>query len=100
MKERYPGIWWQMKNGKCESCGKKTDDLFCTPIGLCNWRCRECQIKLCEAVYGNQPLKDCFENATEWPNSYPAMPDEYVNKRKAEIPIKKKHLKKKHWWSK
>lgn len=91
MRERYPGIWLNSTPKKCESCGKETDDLFCTPIGSCNWRCRDCQIGLCEAVYGDDSLEFCLESHSDFPDSYPEMPIEYYNKRKLET--------KKHWWT-
>ena len=89
-----------MRKGICESCEKKTEDLFCTPIGQHNWRCRDCQIKLCEAVYGNNPLEWCLDWSTKYPDSYPEMPIEYLNKRRIEIPVKGDFIKRKHWWNK
>jgi len=65
-------IWETNKPKKCEDCDKKTDDLYCTPIGCCNWRCRECQINLVESV----GFEDCYDNQHHL-YSYPIIPDGY-----------------------
>jgi len=67
-------VWETNKPKKCENCDKKTDELYCTPIGASNWRCRECQIKLVESV----GFDECYENQGSL-YSYPIIPDGYMN---------------------
>ena len=71
---------------KCDSCNKKTDELYLTPIGSSNWRCRECQINLVEAVGYETSLEN-----QDMPYSYPTIPEGYVS-----LNYKPK---KKHWWN-
>lgn len=68
-------IWETNKPKKCESCGKIADELYCTPIGRCNWRCRECQIALRESI------PDCKEQLESGGGlySYPVAPIGYVD---------------------
>jgi hypothetical protein len=82
------GYTWEVNTPKkCESCGKKTTDLYCTPIGAHNWRCRDCQIGLIESI----GYEVCLENEDNY-FSYPIIPMGYVS------PNYKPH--KKHWWNK
>ncbi|MBE3094308.1 MAG: hypothetical protein IMZ52_04695 [Actinobacteria bacterium] len=77
-KERYTGPWLQNRPNKCETCKKKTDELYCTPMGICNWRCNSCQIQLCEAVYSDYETDDDIDkHVSEWPDSYPVRPNGY-----------------------
>ena len=68
-------IWEKNKPKECEKCGKKTDELYCTPIGCCDWRCRECQILL------RQSIPDCKEQMDGRGDcfSYPIAPEGYID---------------------
>lgn len=66
--------WEANKPTKCEKCGNKTDELYCTPIGLCNWRCRDCQISLVESI----GFEECFEHQENL-YSYPIIPEGYIS---------------------
>jgi hypothetical protein len=78
------------KPNKCNRCDKKTDELYLTPIGTSNWRCRECQIELVEAI-GYETCLDNQENLM----SYPTIPNGYVSPNY--VPKKKKGLR--YWLS-
>ena len=102
LEDGHTWFWEQHRPKKCEACGKETNELYCTPIGAHNWRCRECQIALREAIpgcaemeedgmpYTSIPIKPVgYEDPPIW-ERYPEMYEQKKNGRY----IKKKEYKK------
>ena len=67
----HPSFGEQPK--RCEDCGKKTQTLYMTPIGCCNWRCEDCQNALVYAI----GYEDCIKGHEEIPSAYPEVPYSY-----------------------
>lgn len=69
----YPHGFHNMHNkpNKCEDCGKITDNLYYTPIGICNWRCEDCQNNLIYTI----GYEECEENHKDLPSLYPEIPN-------------------------
>jgi len=94
-------IWEQNKSKSCEKCDKVTDELYCTPIGSCNWRCRECQISLREAIPGCKEMEENGASYTSIPIKPPGYEDPPIHKRYPDLYRQKsngKYVKKKKGW--